>query len=73
MKEEIDMVKVAIKELGVPVDRIKSIDIHWEKVFENKAFPRIHIELTTNSKYPGSKGELDNAFYERMNLKHKQK
>ena len=46
MKNEIDIIKKALKELNIPVDRIKSITLYWEKVFEDKAFPRINIELT---------------------------
>ena len=46
MKEEIDLLKKTFKDLNIPVDRIKSITLHWEKLFPERAFPRVHVEFT---------------------------
>ncbi len=45
MKEEIKECKATLKELGVKMADVRKITIKWEKVFSDKAFPKIEIEL----------------------------
>ena len=44
-EEEIKTIKKTLKELDIPTNRIKSIDIHWERLFKERAFPHIEIKL----------------------------
>jgi len=48
MEEEIKKIEDSLKSLKISSDRIKSIEIYWEEIFPNKAFPRIKIELFKN-------------------------
>lgn len=45
IEKEIEAIKKMLKELNIPSDRIKCIDVYWEKMFEQRAFPKVHIEL----------------------------
>ena len=45
MNEEIKNIKKVIKELKIDVKDIKSIEIKWERIFKDKAFPKIKIEF----------------------------
>jgi len=49
MKQEIADIKKVLEELNISVEKIKSITIKWEKIFPNKAFPRIKIKLFNDS------------------------
>jgi len=42
---EIKAIKKAMKDFNITSDRIKSINIYWEKKFKDKAFPKIKIKL----------------------------
>jgi len=34
-----------LKQMDISTDRIKSISMYWEKVFPDKAFPRVEVKL----------------------------
>jgi len=38
-----------LEELDIPIKRLKSVTLKWEKIFPNKAFPRIKIKLFNDS------------------------
>lgn len=48
MIEEAKDVGKVLKELGVSIKEVKSIEIKYKKVLENKAFPVIKITLKDN-------------------------
>lgn len=45
MNEEIKNIKKVIKELKIDVKDVKLIEVKWEHIFSDKAFPRIRIEF----------------------------
>jgi len=45
MKEEIKNIKRILKELKIDIKDVKSIEIKWEQIFQDKAFPKIKIRL----------------------------
>ena len=48
-KTEIEILKEAIDKLKIPIERVKEINIHWEPIFEQRAFPKIVIKLYKQS------------------------
>jgi DUF4097 and DUF4098 domain-containing protein YvlB len=49
MNEEISNVKKIMKELNIPIERVKSIKVDWVRALPDRAFPRIKIKLFNGS------------------------
>jgi hypothetical protein len=45
MEEEVKKVIKELNKLGIPVERIKVIKTSWKKLFRERAFPKVEIEL----------------------------
>jgi hypothetical protein len=43
--DEIKAIKKMIKELKIDIKDVKSIEVKWEAVLYDKAFPRINIKF----------------------------
>ena len=43
--EEAKIIKKVLKELKIQISDVKSINIKWEKVLNDRAFPNIEIVL----------------------------
>lgn len=48
MCDDIKEILKKLEKVNVPLDRIKSITLYWEKVLDDKAFPKIIIKLYKN-------------------------
>lgn len=51
MENDLKKLFKEFKEIDIPIDRIKTINMKWEKILEDRAFPKIYIELYKSKKY----------------------